>query len=92
MVEINIIKDVKCLISVRVPLETIPTNGKLKFDNKNYDSTTNYSNRSGISYDNNNEQKYNYDNDHNDDDKNNSNNNMIKKFLKIIIIMIVSYD
>ena len=31
----------------RVSLETIPTNGKLKFDNKNNDSKGNYSNSSG---------------------------------------------
>ena len=33
----------------RVSLETIPTNGKLKFDNKNNDSKGNYSNSSGNS-------------------------------------------
>ena len=35
MVGINLIKNLKALISVRVPLETVPTNGKFKFDSKN---------------------------------------------------------
>ena len=47
MAGINQIKDLKALISVRVPLETVPTNGKLKFDSKNNNSESNYSNSSG---------------------------------------------
>ena len=54
MVGINVIKNLKALISVRFSLETVPTNGKLKFDSKNDDSKSNYSNSSGNSNDNNN--------------------------------------
>ena len=54
MAGINLIKNLKALISVRVPLETVPTNGKLKFDIKNNDSKSNYSNSSGVNNDNNN--------------------------------------
>ena len=42
------------LISVRVPLETVPANGKLKFDSKNNGAKNNYSNGSGNNNDNNN--------------------------------------
>ena len=42
MVEINLIKNLKALISFRVPLETVPTNEKLKLDSKNNDSKSNY--------------------------------------------------
>ena len=69
MTGINLIRNCKALISVRVTLDTIPTNGNFKCDSKN-DSKSNYTNSSG----NNNEQKYNYNNDNNDD-KNNSNTN-----------------
>ena len=81
MAGINLINNLKALISVRVPVETIiPTNEKLKFDSKNNDSKSNYSHSSGNN--NNNEQKYDYDNDNNNDDKNNSNNNNKKFFNK----------
>ena len=50
----NLIKNLKALISVRFPLEAIPTNGKLKFDSKNNDSENNYSNSSGNNNDNDN--------------------------------------
>ena len=55
-----LIKNLQARISVREPLETLLANGKLKFDSKNNDSKSNYSNSSG-----------NYDDD--DDDKNDSN-------------------
>ena len=67
MAGINLINNLKALISVRV--ETVSTNEKITFDSKNKDSKSNYSNSSG----NNNEQKYNNDNNNNDY-KNNSNN------------------
>ena len=35
MAGINLIKNLKALISIRVPLETLPTNGKLKFGSNN---------------------------------------------------------
>ena len=80
MAGINLIKNLKALIYVRVPLETIPTNQKLKFDNKNKDLKSNYSNSSDSRNDNNNEWKYNCNNDNNIvDDKNNS-SNINKKF------------
>ena len=59
---IILIKNLQALISVREPLETLPTDGKLKFDSKNNDSKSNYSNSSG-----------NYDDDDDDEDKNDSN-------------------
>ena len=80
MAGINLIKNLKALISVRVLLEIVPTNGKFKFDSKNYDSKSNYSKSSGNNNDNDNEQKYNYNNNNNDDDKNNSNHNNKKFF------------
>ena len=55
MARINLIKNLKDLISVRVPLETVPTNGKFKFDSKNNDSKSNYSNSSRNNNDNNND-------------------------------------
>ena len=72
MAGINPIKNLKALFSDRVLLETVPTNGKRKFDSENNDSKSNYCNNSGNKSDNNNEQKYNY-NDNKSDDKNNSN-------------------
>ena len=54
MAGINLIKNLKVVISDRVPVETVPTNGKLKFDSKNNDSKSNYSNSSGNNNDNNN--------------------------------------
>ena len=54
MARMNLIKSLKDLISVRVPLETVPTNGKFKFDSKINDSKSNYCNNSGD----NNGQKY----------------------------------
>ena len=54
MAEKNLIKNLKALISVRFPLETVTTNGKLKLDSKNNDSESNYSNSSGNNNDNNN--------------------------------------
>ena len=65
MARINLIKNLKDLISVRVPLETVPTNGKFKFDSKNNDSKSNYSNSSRNNNDNNNDQEYNDNNDNN---------------------------
>ena len=56
-----LIKNLQARISVREPLETLLTNGKLKFDSKNNDSKSNYSNGSG-------------NNNDDDDDKNDSNN------------------
>ena len=35
MAGINLMKNLKGLIFVRVPLETVPTNVKFKFDSKN---------------------------------------------------------
>ena len=35
MAGVNLIKNLKALISVRIPLMTVPTNGKFKFDSKN---------------------------------------------------------
>ena len=55
MAGINLIKNLKALISVRVPLETAPTNGKFKFDSKNNDSKSNHSNNNGNNNDINNE-------------------------------------
>ena len=55
MAGINLIKNLKALISVRVHLETISTNGKFKFDSKNNDWKSNYSNSSGNNNHNNNE-------------------------------------
>ena len=46
MAEINLIKNLKPLISVRVPIEAVPTNEKFKFNSKNNDSKSNYSNSS----------------------------------------------
>ena len=40
----NLIKKLKALILVRVPLETLPTNGKNKFDSYN---KSNYKNSKG---------------------------------------------
>ena len=54
MTGINLMKNLKALISFRDPLETVPTNGKLKFDSKNNDSKSNYSYSSGNNNDNNN--------------------------------------
>ena len=51
MAGINLIKNLKALISVRVPLETVP---KFKFDSKNNDLESSYSNSSGNNNDNNN--------------------------------------
>ena len=47
MAGINLTKNLKALNCVGVPLETVSTNGKLKFDSKNNDSKNNYSNSSG---------------------------------------------
>ena len=44
MAEINLIKN---LVYVRILLETLPTNGKLKFDINYNDSKSNYSNSNG---------------------------------------------
>ena len=52
MAQINLIENLKALISVRVPLETVPTNIKFKFNSKNNDSKSNYSNISGNNNDN----------------------------------------
>ena len=89
MAEINLIKNVKALNSVRVPLETVPTNGKCKFNSKNNDLKNSFGKSSG-NKNNNNEQKYNGNNDYNNGDKNIV-ITIIKSFL-IIIVMIESYD
>ena len=54
MAGINLIKNLKTIISIRVSLETVPANEKLKFDSKNHDSKSNYSNSSGNNNDNSN--------------------------------------
>ena len=80
---INPIKHFQAFISVRVPLETLPTNGKLTFDSNNTDQKSNYINSSGNNDDNNNnnnEYKYSYNNDNTDDDNNNSDGNNNKVF------------
>ena len=89
MAEINLIKNVKALNSVRVPLETVPTNGKCKFNSKNNDLKNSFGKSSG-NKNNNNEQKYNGNKDYNNGDKNIV-ITIIKSFL-IIIVMIESYD
>ena len=69
MTGINLTKNLQALISIRIPLNTLPTYGKLKCDSENNNLSSNNDN-------NNNEQKYNYNNDNNDDnDENNSNKN-----------------
>ena len=76
MAGIILMKNLQALISVRVPLETLPTDGKRKFDSNNNDSECNYINSSSnINNNNNNECKYSYNNDNDDDDNNNSYNN-----------------
>ena len=40
MVGINLIKNLYALVSIRIPLEIVPFNGKLNFDSKN-DSKSN---------------------------------------------------
>ena len=47
MAGLNLMKNLKTLIFVRIPLESVPTNGKFKFDSKNNDWKSNYSNSSG---------------------------------------------
>ena len=48
-------RNLKALISVRFPVDTVPTNGKLKFGSKNNDSKSNIVyNSSGNNNDNNN--------------------------------------
>ena len=83
-------RNLKALISVRFPVETVPTNGKLKFGSKNNDSKSNivYNSSGNNNENNNNEWKYNYNNDNNNDSKNNSknNNNGISKAMSIIRI------
>ena len=54
MAGISLIKNLEALISVKLLLETVPTNGKCKFDSKNNDSKSNHSTSSGNSNDNNN--------------------------------------
>ena len=54
MAGINLIRNLKAPISFRVPLETVPINGNLKFDSKNNDWKRNYSTSSGNNNDNNN--------------------------------------
>ena len=75
MAGIILMKNLQALISVRVPLETLPTDGKRKFDSNNNDSECNYINSSSNINNNNNECKYSYNNDNDDDDNNNSYNN-----------------
>ena len=74
MLGINLIKNLQALISVRVPLETIPTKGKLKFDCKNV-LNSNCSNSSGNNNDNNN--------------KNISITRIIKMMMIKVIVMII---
>ena len=73
MAGIVLMKNLQALISVRVPLETLPTDGKRTFDSNNNDSECNYINSSSNINNNNNEYKYSYNND-NDDDNNSYNN------------------
>ena len=73
MAGIILMKNLQALISVRVPLETLPTDGKCKFDSNNNDSECNYINSSSNIDNNNNECKHSFNND-NDDDNNNSYN------------------
>ena len=68
MAGINLKKNLQALI------QTLPTNGKLKFDSNNIDLKSNHSNSSGK----NNKYKYSYNNDNNNyDDYNSSNNNKV---------------
>ena len=56
MAGVNLIKNLKTLISVRIPLETVTTNGKFKFDSNNNNSKVIIViNSSGNNNDNNNE-------------------------------------
>ena len=76
MTVMNLIKNFQALITIRLLPETLPKNGKLKFNSKTNDSRSNYNDSSGNINENiNNEQKYNYNNFNNfdDDDKDNSN-------------------
>ena len=50
----NLKKNLQALISVRVPLEIVLTNGKLKVDSENNDSKSNFSTSSGNNDENNN--------------------------------------
>ena len=62
------------LISVRVQLDTLPTNGKHKFDSNDIDKKGSYRS-SRVS---NNESRYSYNN--NDNNNNNNNNNNFKSY------------
>ena len=75
MAAINLKKNLLALISVRIPLDTLPTNEKLKFDSNNNDWNSNYS--ESTQNKNNNEYKYDYNNASNDND--NSSSNIINK-------------
>ena len=54
---INLTKNLKTLICIRVSLEAVTTNQELKFDSKNNDLKINYSNSSDNNNYNNNEYK-----------------------------------
>ena len=77
MAGINLTKKILALVTIKVSLGTLPTNGKLKFNSNNNDWKSNYSKSSG----NNNECKYNYNNDDDNINNNNKNNNNNKKFI-----------
>ena len=57
MAGINLTKNLKTLISIRVSLEAVPPNQKLNFDSKNNDLKSNYSNSSDNNNYNNNKYK-----------------------------------
>ena len=57
MAGINLTKNLKTLICIRVSLEAVTTNQELKFDSKNNDLKINYSNSSDNNNYNNNEYK-----------------------------------
>ena len=75
MAGIILMKNLQALISVRVPLETLPTDGKRKFDSNNNDPECNYINSSGNINNNNNKNEFKYSYNNDNDDNNNSYNN-----------------
>ena len=48
MVGISLKKNSKALICIGVPLETVPTNGNLKFDSKNNDNNKKNNNNNNL--------------------------------------------
>ena len=75
MAGIILMKNLQALISVRVPLETLPTDGKRKSDSNNNDPECNYINSSGNINNNNNKNEFKYSYNNDNDDNNNSYNN-----------------